>query len=89
MEVENIEIRVNDDKKIAEIWMTNGDKQNNSVRAELASIYEEYSAKKYTPVVYTSGDRDLFDTTESLLLHNRRRSAEEEVRKIKNEAREC
>ncbi len=88
MEVEIIEIRVNDDKKIAEIWMTNGDKQNHSVRAELASIYEEYSAKKYTPVVYMSGDKSLYDSTESLLLHNRVRSAEDEIRKSKNKAQE-
>lgn len=74
---------VRDDKQIVEIWLTNADKKDPEVRAELDAIYDKYKKRNYLVAVFRSGEKDLYQGTLDLLLYNRRRSAELEVKREK------
>ena len=63
-----MKIHVRDDKKIVEVWMAPSERWNID---KLNSTFDEYNAKKYTIVLFESGDQDIFQNTLSLLLHNK------------------
>ena len=46
-------------------------------------LYQKYHAQKYLGAVFQSGEEPLYDGTRELLLYNRRRQAEREVRREK------
>lgn len=75
-----MEINVHDDRKIVEIWLTNAEKRDTDLRERLKPLYREYKEKKYLVAVFESGDGDLYENTIALLLSNRRKLAEKEVR---------
>lgn len=75
-----MEINVHDDRKIVEIWLTNAEKRDTDLRERLKPLYREYKEKKYLVAVFESGDGDLYENTSALLLSNRRKLAEKEVR---------
>ena len=62
--------RVNDEKKIVEIWLTNAEQEDEELRESLKPLYAKYKKEKYKVAVFLSGSRDLFTQTEALLLHN-------------------
>jgi len=66
-----LEINVNNESKIVEIWLTNAEKVDAALRERLKPLYREYRAKKYLVAVFESGEGDLFEGTRDLLLHNR------------------
>jgi len=65
-----LKTRVNDEKKIVEIWLTNAEQEDEELRESLKPLYAKYKKEKYKVAVFLSGSRDLFTQTEALLLHN-------------------
>ena len=65
-----MEITINDKTKVVEIWLTRKEKIHTHIRQTLKPIYAEYKSKKYMVVVFESGERDLYDQTASLIIHN-------------------
>ncbi|MGN1106308.1 MAG: hypothetical protein ACI4RH_06620 [Huintestinicola sp.] len=63
-------IIVRDDKRIAEIWLTNSEQQDKSVQSVISEKTAEYSEKKYRIAVFRSGNRNLYDCTDGLLHNN-------------------
>lgn len=78
-----MEVNVLDDRKIVEIWMTREEKRNEALKATLKPMMKQYKEKKYTVVIFESGEQNLGDMTSALLLYNRRLSAQMEVKKQK------
>ena len=81
-----MEINVRDDRKIVEIWLTNQDKRDQALKGQLNILYQQYKVKKYSVVEYQSGDQDLLEETSALLCYNRKRLAEQEVRRKRQRA---
>ena len=78
-----MEVNVLDDRKIVEIWMTREEKKNEALKATLKPMMKQYKEKKYTVVIFESGEQKLENMTSALLLYNRRLSAQIEVKKQK------
>ncbi len=74
-----MEIKVNDARKIVEIWLTNVEKNDEALKEQLKSIYEKYHTKKYLVAVFHSGSQDLYQATSDLLCYNRKRTAQLET----------
>ena len=81
-------IQVNDEKKLAIIWLTNTDQADPEQQQKLQSLYREYSAKKYTVAMFQSGQEDLAALTSHLLCHNRVCAAKAELRREAQEREE-
>lgn len=62
---------VDEQKKILELWLTTTEQNDPVLMESLKPLYGAWREKKYRPVVFRSGGRDLLDLTEGLLLHNR------------------
>lgn len=85
-----MKIDPHDNSKLVEIWLTKEDQKDQALQAWLREQYRDYAKKKYTVVVFRSGNQDLAEETSALLLYNRRRSAEREVqRKKARRDRDC
>ena len=80
-----LEINVRDHCKIVEVWLSNSEKQDELLRERLKPLYQKYKAQKYLVAVFESGDRDLADATSDLLCYNRKRLAEMEVQRQRQE----
>ena len=78
-----MEMIVKDERKLVEIWLTNAEKADPVLRAGLQSVYDTYKKKKYLVAVFESGNCDLYAQTRDLLLYNRQRMAEQEIRREK------
>ena len=76
-----MEINVRDDRKIVEVWLTKEEKQDQAFRESLKPLYQQYREKKYFVAEFLSGDLDLWEETGALLRYNKRRSAEQEVKR--------
>lgn len=74
-----MEINVKDDRKTVEIWLTRAEKQDAVLRERLKPLYKEYRDRKYLVAVFQSGERDLTDATSDLICYNRKRLAEQET----------
>ena len=64
-------IHMDEEKKIAEIWLTRAESNDPAVDARLKPFYKECKDHKYLAVVYRSGRESLLETTKDLLRHNR------------------
>ena len=64
-------IHMDEEKKIAEIWLTKAESDDPAVEAKLKPFYKECKDHKYLAVVYRSGRESLLETTKDLLRHNR------------------
>lgn len=73
-------MNVDDKKKTVDIWLTKAEKNDAKLKGSLKGIYKKYSEQKYLVAVFLSGEQDLYESTRDLLLYNRRRMAEKEVR---------
>ena len=78
-----MEININREAGIAEIWLTKAERDDKAFRETLKPLYEKFRAEKLLPAVYLSGDDDLLDCTAALLKYNRMRSAEMEVERAR------
>lgn len=76
-------MNVRDDKQLVEIWLTNAEKKDPTLREGLNDIYDKFKKKKYLVAVFESGEKDLYRGTLDLLAYNKRRSAEFEVKREK------
>lgn len=74
-----MEIHVRDESRIVEVWLTNAEQQDAEVCERLKPLYQEYKRKNYLVAVFQSGDQNLADVTSDLLRYNRRRIAQLEV----------
>ena len=72
MEAKRLEINVNEQKRIVEIWLTKAEKVDEVIRESLKPLYKKYHEQKYTVAVFLSGDGDLFEGTRDLLIHNKK-----------------
>lgn len=70
---------VDEQKKIVELWLTAAEQNDPTLMESLKPLYGAWCEKKYRPVVFRSGGRDLLDLTEGLLLHNRTVSARRDL----------
>lgn len=75
----SVEININETKKIVEVWLSNKEKDDISIKESLKKLYAEYKKKKYIVAVYESGSGDLFSGTKSLLTQNRDSSRRSDV----------
>ena len=73
-----LEIHIRDDQKLVEIWLNRREQGDPELRGRLKPFFQTYHARKYL-----SGEEPLYDGTRELLLYNRRRQAEREVRREK------
>ena len=80
-----MEICIIEEDKLVEIWLTRAESQDETVRENLKPLYAEYGKKKYKTAVFFSGTRDLAEATSELLCYNRRRIAQLEVQKEKEQ----
>lgn len=71
-----MELKVHDNTKIVEVWMTNAEKNDPTVQARLKELYAKYKEKKYTVAVFQSGSGDLYQSTRDLLVCNKRKCVE-------------
>ena len=78
-----MEIHVRDDKHLVEVWLSNAEKKDTSLRDGLKRLYAEYKKKKYMVEVFESGEGDLYQSTLELLSYNKKRCAEIEVNREK------
>ena len=64
-------IHMDEEKRIAEIWLTKAESDDPAVEARLKPFYKECKDHKYLAVVYRSGRESRLETTKDLLRHNR------------------
>ena len=81
-----MEIHVRDDKHLVEVWLSNAEKRDTSLRDGLKRLYAEYKKKKYLVAVFESGEGDLYQSTLELLSYDKKRCAEIEVNREKQRA---
>ena len=62
-----MQIYENEDARILEIWLTNKEKGDESLRNSLTPLVKEYKSKKFQPVFFISGEGDLWKNTADLL----------------------
>ena len=82
-----MELEMKKELGIALIWLTRTESADPAVNEGLKQIYSECRAQGLMPVVMHSGSGDLYANTRDLLVDNRRRQAEKEVRAERTAAR--
>ena len=80
-----MEMNIRSDRKLVEIWLSNGEKSNPITRMDINGICDKYKKQNYLVAVFESGSENLFQNTLDLLVYNRKRTAEKEVRERKPE----
>ena len=73
-------MEVREQSRTVELWLTQEEKNDPAFREGLKPIYEKYRAQKYLVAVFLPGEGDLYQQTRDLLVYNRRKLAEIEVR---------
>ena len=75
-----MELDINKDCGIAMIWLTQEESADPAVSEHLKPVYAKCRAQGLMAAVMHSGKEDLYANTRYLLVENRRRQAEKEVR---------
>ena len=78
-----MELNIQDDRKIVEVWLTHEDEQDADLQELLKALYRLYKEQKYTVAVFHSGSADLTRQTSDLLCYNRKELARQEVRRAR------
>ena len=71
-----MEVRVHEDMKLVEVWLTRQEQADNAIRKQLQQMYQDYKARKYMVAQFHSGGSDLYAITRDLLIFNRKRIEE-------------
>ena len=71
-----MEVRVHDDMKLVEIWLTRQEQADDAIREQLQRMYQDYKSRKYMVAQFHSGGGDLYTITRDLLIFNRKRIEE-------------
>lgn len=79
-----MEVKVNDDMKLVEFWLTKAEQEDAALGESLRRQYQTYKEKNYMVAQFHSGREDLYAVTRDLLLYNRQRSAQLEVQREKS-----
>ena len=74
-----MEISRNENNKNIEVWLTKAERDDQKLQESLKPHYKKWKEAGYLPVVYLSGNENLYDNTLALLKHNRNRTAIQEV----------
>lgn len=69
-----MEVVVNENSKLAEIWLTNAESHDESMEMRLKILCREFKEKRYRAVVFRSGMGNLEDLTAALVSKNYRKS---------------
>lgn len=78
-----MEIKVHDDRKMVEVWLTTAEKADPAIQAKLKQLYQTFKAKNFMVAVFQSGTRSLYDDLRYLAQSHRKRMAEREVKRDK------
>lgn len=78
-----IVIRVNDVSKIVSLWFASDEPGAEYLPEDVKRMCAEYRAQKYMFATFRSGNEDVFENTLAMLKHNRRLTAENEVKQAK------
>lgn len=70
---------MNHTTKYISIWLTRAESADAALRERVRGQYAGLCAQKYQLVEFCSGERDLYDLTEGLLLHNRTVAAKRDL----------
>jgi len=81
-----LEINVHEDSRVVDVWLTGEERDNQELRERMKPLYRNFSERHYTVAVFLSGGQDLAGETSALLCYNRRRLAELEVQREKEQA---
>ena len=73
-------MEVREQSRMVELWLTQEEKNDPVFREGLKPIYQKYREQNYLVAVFLPGKGDLYQQTRDLLLYNRRKLAEEQVR---------
>ena len=71
-----MEVRVHEDMKLVEVWLTRQEQVDNALREQLQQMYQDYKSRKYMVAQFHSGGGDLYAMTRDLLIFNRKRIEE-------------
>ncbi len=71
-----MEVRVHEDMKLVEVWLTKQEQSDNAIREQLQQMYQDYKSRKYMVAQFHSGGGDLYAITRDLLIFNRKRIEE-------------
>lgn len=71
-----MEVRVHEDMKLVEIWLTRQEQEDAVLCEQLHQMYQAYKSRKYMVAQFHSGAADLYAITRDLLLFNRKRIEE-------------
>lgn len=71
-----MEVRVHEDMKLVEVWLTKQEQTDNAIREQLQRMYQDYKNRKYMVAQFHSGGGDLYAITRDLLIFNRKRIEE-------------
>lgn len=78
-----MQIQILHSSKTVAIWLSAAEAEDPCVQDRLRAIYADCAVKKFTPAVFRSGGRSLPEQTSGLLIHNRRQTAQREVRQMR------
>lgn len=70
-----MEIIINKEKEIVEVWVTNAEQEDAIVSARLKKLFAKYKNTDYTVAVFKSGKRDVYQGVLDLCRYNRMRAA--------------
>ena len=71
-----MEVRVHEDMKLVEVWLTRQEQTDAEIREQLRQMYQDYKSRKYMVAQFHSGGGDLYAFTRDLLIFNRKRIEE-------------
>ena len=71
-----MEVRVHEDMKLVEIWLTRQEQADAALREQLQRLCQDYKSRKYMVAQFHSGGGDLYAITRDLLIFNRKRIEE-------------
>lgn len=78
-----MEVNIQHNQKVVEVWLTTSEKQDASLSEKLKTLYRKFKGKGYLVAVYLSGKQDLCEISSQLLCYNRKRIAELEGQRQK------
>lgn len=80
-----MEIEIRDKDKRVNIWLTHAESQDTALKESLKPMYQEFKRKKYLVAVFESGTESMEELTRDLLLYNRVKLREVEMKTATNE----
>lgn len=66
-------LKINKKERIAEIWLSNTEKESPSARKKAEALCADYSDQKYKAVIFLSGGGDMYDSLKGLAITNRQK----------------